>query len=99
MLALNLKSTIPGKVPIKLFADVATFPDKNKIYGSTMPVFYDAGIQFSIINNIFDIYFPILMSKQIKDYNKTYFDNYWQSIRFTLNLEKIDPFKLLRDIR
>jgi hypothetical protein len=98
LLALNLKSTLPGKVPIKLFADIATMPDKNKIYGTGVPVFYDAGIQLSIINNIFDIYFPIVMSQQIKDYNKTYFNNYLQSIRFTMNLEKINPFKLLRDI-
>jgi len=39
----------------------------EKIFcGSSYPVFYDAGIQLSIINNIFDINFPIVMSGKIK---------------------------------
>jgi hypothetical protein len=99
LFAINLKTSIPGKIPIKLFADIGTYYDNLKIYGSTLPVFYDAGIQLSIINNIFDIYFPVLMSKQIQDVNTLNNIKYAQTIRFTFNLDKIDPFKLLRDIR
>lgn len=97
--AVNLKTSIPGKIPIKLFADIGTFPDKMRLSGSYMPVFYNGGIQLSIINNIFDIYFPVMMSKQIKDNNLLNNMKYLQTIRFTFSLEKIDPFKLLRDIR
>jgi hypothetical protein len=99
LLAANFKTSIPGKIPLKLFADIGVFPDKNKLSGSSLPVYYDAGIQFTIINNIFEIYFPLAMSKDITDVNKNIINNYFQSIRFTLNLEKADPFKLLRDIR
>lgn len=99
ILAANFKTSIPGKIPLKLFADIGVFPNKNKLSGSSLPVYYDAGIQFTIINNIFEIYFPLVMSKDITEVNKNIIDNYFQSIRFTLNLEKVDPFKLLRDIR
>jgi len=99
ILAANFKTSIPGKIPLKLFADIGVFPDKNKLSGSSLPVYYDTGIQFTIINNIFEIYFPLAMSKDITEVNKNIIDNYFQSIRFTLNLEKVDPFKLLRDIR
>jgi hypothetical protein len=97
--AINIKSSLPGNLPLKLFADIGIFPDKNNIYNSSIPIFYDAGIQISIINNIFDIYFPLLMSKEIKDSNTLNKVKYAQTIRFTLALDKIDPFKLLRDIR
>ena len=99
LLAFNLKTTIPGKIPLKLFTDIGIVPDKNKLNGSALPVYYDAGIQVTIINNIFEIYFPLAMSKDIKETNKNFIENYFQSIRFTFTLEKIDPFKLIRDIR
>lgn len=99
LLAANFKTSIPSKIPLKLFADIGVVPDKNKLFGSALPVFYDAGIQFTIINNIFEIYFPLAMSKDIKEVNKNFINNYFQNIRFTLNLEKADPFKLLRNIR
>jgi hypothetical protein len=97
--SINLKTSIPGNIPIKLFTDIGTVYDKLNFYGSSFPVFFDAGIQLSIINNIFDIYFPLLMSDEIKHINKLSNIKYVQTIRFTFSLEKIDPFKLLRDIR
>ncbi len=99
LFAINLKTSIPGKIPLKLFADVGTILGQQQSVGSSQIIFYDAGIQLSIINNIFDIYFPVLMSKQIHDYFTTNNLNYIQTIRFTFSLEKIDPFELLRDIR
>ncbi|NTW34166.1 MAG: hypothetical protein HGB12_16370, partial [Bacteroidetes bacterium] len=99
LFAMNFKTSLPFKFPVKLFADIATFPDKSAIYDSNYPMFFDAGIQLSIINNIFDIFFPIIMSSEIKNVNKLNKISYLQSIRFTFALEKFDPFKKLRDIR
>ena len=75
---------------------------KNDLISIKIPSFnlyYNAGVQLTIIKNIFEIYFPLVMSKDIKETNDLNKLNYWQTIRYTFSLEKIDPFKLIRDIR
>ncbi|HNW97238.1 MAG TPA: M1 family metallopeptidase [Bacteroidales bacterium] len=100
--AINLKTSIPGKIPLKLYSDIAILPDNSS--GSIIKIpsfnlYYNAGVQLTIIKNIFEIYFPLVMSKDIKETNDLNKLNYWQTIRYTFSLEKIDPFKLIRDIR
>ena len=99
--AINLKTSVPGVIPLKLFADFGIYEFEGTAGSSekVSPIVYDAGIQLSVINNIFDIYFPAVISDAIKNENDVHGYNFLQKLRFTLNLEKIDPFKLLRDIR
>ena len=96
--AINIKSTIPGRIPIKLFADIGTYEGAG--LAGTNTFVYDAGLDLSIISNIFEVYLPLAISGDIRKTNKLSGITHWQeNIRFTLNLEKIDPFKLLREIR
>jgi hypothetical protein len=96
--AVNLKTSIPGKIPLKLFADFGTYEGAGSISG-TNAIAYDAGIMLSIINNIFEIYFPVMASSDIKKVNGLNNVTYRENIRFKLSLEKADPFKALRNIR
>jgi hypothetical protein len=98
--ALNLKTSLPGVLPIKLFADLGFYkvpggyPDELKNAGM-----YDFGFDLVIIRNIFDIYFPLGYSSNIKlryDENKDVFDNYGQKIRFELHLNKLNPFTMIK---
>jgi hypothetical protein len=98
MAALNLKTSIPGKVPLRLYADFGTYEGAGAT-SLTNAVAYDAGIELSIINNIFEIYFPVLVSSDIKKANDLNNVTYWENIRFKLCLEKADPFKMLRNIK
>ncbi len=100
--AMNLKTSLPGVLPLKLFADIGFYkvpdgyPDELN-----SPGMYDFGIDLVIIKNIFDIYFPFGYSDNIKlKYNedKGVFDNYGQKIRFELHLNKLNPLTLIKKI-
>ena len=62
---------------------------------SKYPV-YEAGVELRIIPEIISIYFPVLLSKDLKQYSDKMTDNYWQKIRFTLYLNKLDPQELIK---
>jgi len=62
---------------------------------SNYPV-YEAGVELRIIPDIMSIYFPVLLSKDLKEYSDAMTDNYWQKIRFTLYLNKLEPQELIR---
>lgn len=103
--AVNFKASIPGKVPVRLYADIGTYEGAGHSSGSNA-ITFDAGIELSIINDIFEIYFPVIISEDIKKViklnNISYENNsinYWELIRFKLCLEKADPFRLLRNIK
>lgn len=94
--ALNIKSSIGIlKIPVKLFADIGAYNDK--LINATR-VLYDGGICLSLAKNIFEIYLPLLMSKEFEDYY--YINNipYLERIRFTLNLNLLNPFERIRNL-
>ena len=83
----NIKASLPGKIPIKIYADIGTFYKATELY-------YDIGLQVSIINNIFDIYFPLAISKEMEEtFNLMGNNKFYERIRFTLKLDKLNPFK------
>jgi len=99
--AINIKSSLPY-IPrqIRLFLDAGTCDPTalDKTNGSAS-FLYDAGIDISLIKNIFDIYFPLVMSPEIHDYlYMTRQFNYLETIRFTLNLKLANPFELIKNI-
>ena len=98
--ALNLKTNIPGRLPIKLFADLGLY-DKKYALTADRNFMYDYGFEITIIQNIFSVYFPIGFSDDIKDYydtNPGTFGKWTQRIRYELRLEKLNPVKQIRTI-
>ena len=93
LVALNVKSPKIFKLPIKLFADVVTC-DANALLQEK--ILYDAGFEICIWKDIFEIYVPLIYNKDIantlKLNGKTTF---FETIRFTFNLNKINPKELL----
>ena len=104
LMALNLTSSLPiliqQKIPLEVYANVAAV-------GKTVPIpdwevsdsfFYEAGAKVNIVRGVFEFYFPLIMSDALMDYSNEITDNYWQKIRFTLYLNKLNPFELVRKI-
>jgi hypothetical protein len=93
MLALNIKSPKFFKLPLKIFADVVTC-DPSSL--NNEQVLYDVGIDLCIWKDIIEIYVPLAYNKDIKDTfilnNK---NSFFETIRFTLNINKIKPRELL----
>nr|MDQ3048478.1 hypothetical protein [Bacteroidota bacterium] len=93
--ALNLKSSIGTlPLPINLYADIGTTGNDGLLKEK---VLYNAGVCLSFRKNIFEIYFPLLMSKEIENYNKINGISFLETIRFTLNLNMVNPFDLVRN--
>jgi hypothetical protein len=97
LFAVNLKTSLPGKLPFKLYADFGTYRNAAHAFSGSKALSYDAGVQLSVINNIFDIYFPMLLSDDLKSAGKLFETHYPEKIRFTLNLKKLNPLELFKN--
>lgn len=100
LLALNLKTDIPYlNLPIRIFADIGTFSDAKLQNPSGASVLFDAGLEF-YVSDYLNVYFPILLSKDFKDYtNSVYTDKkFMRTITFSLNIGNINWTKMPRKI-
>ena len=97
LVALNLKTSLPGILPVKLFADIATFDHAGELTnGSSLS--FEMGAELNVIKNIFTIYFPFAYSEDIQyiiDREKL---NYGNLVRFELHLNKLNPVTLIKQI-
>jgi hypothetical protein len=96
IISLNIKTPLPIKAPIGIFADAAYLPN----YFDTENRFnYAAGIYFPIINDLLEVYMPLYVSTfgkgSLIDTEKPNFKN---QIRFMINLTNLQPLNLLRKI-
>ncbi|MBS1763043.1 MAG: hypothetical protein JSR00_09225, partial [Bacteroidetes bacterium] len=99
--ALNFTSSIPNKIsplallpaniPLKLFADVGTWNDNEKI-----KILYDAGLQLSFLN-VIDIYIPLIYSKVYDDYFKSTITEkrFLKKISFSISFSNLKLRKFL----
>ncbi len=89
----NIKSPKFFKLPIKLFADVVIcdgqFLNKEK-------TLYDAGFEICLWKDIFEVYFPLVYNNDIKNtFTLNGKSTFGETVRFTLNLNKIKPRDLI----
>ncbi|MDD2412797.1 MAG: M1 family metallopeptidase [Bacteroidales bacterium] len=93
IIALNASIAIP-KVPIiRIFADIATY-DKAKSQLNNEGVFiYEAGFQLRFVKDIFEVYVPLLISKDLQRVSDLNNRKFQDRIRFVLNLEALNPYK------
>ncbi|MEO5674686.1 MAG: M1 family aminopeptidase, partial [Chitinophagales bacterium] len=90
------------KLPLPLFMPVFAFADGGFAQNDTYDVFqYDAGIGVTLLPKIIEVYLPLFFSHDIKlNLNTTDFYNKWyKRITFTFNIDKLNPFKLIREFR
>jgi len=93
--SINLKSNIFTSY-LSFYVDAGIVGSTTKDYQGNeidlvSDVAYNTGIALNIVPNIFEIYFPI---KSSSEFNQL---NYGQKIRFTLNLNLLNPFKIARN--
>lgn len=88
--AVNVKADIPIPIPVGLYADFG--------YNEAQSFNYNFGIHIPLAKDVFEIYFPISYSEDVKTAIDANALTYSDLIRFTLHLEKVNPFKLIQDI-
>ncbi len=93
LVALNLKSDLPIPL-IKVFADAGISGDMRP--GTAF--LFDAGIYFSL-GKVVEVYFPLAFSTRIQDEYDALGWKFGDRIRFTLNLNQLNPFTSVRNIK
>ncbi len=93
--AINIKSNILTRT-VSVYADFGMVgfidrdPQGNEVDGVS-EIAYNTGLALNVIPDVFEIYFPIKMSSEFNQLN------YGEKIRFTLNLNTLNPFKKVRE--
>ena len=90
--AINPLAVLPFKLPLKVFFDIGTYADAWKKNATTGRFVYDAGLQLSLFKNVLNIYFPLLYSKEYKDYFKSTITEkrFVKNIAFSIDLQNIN---------
>jgi len=103
--SINLRSSIPKVTIICVYVNAAAFSfdqfeASSNITTTQTGTATEAGINLSIIRNVFEIYAPVVYSKNLADAQKfTVYDTFGQRIRFVLNFRLINPLNPLRTLR
>ncbi len=93
--AVNIKSSLGNiKLPINLFADIGITATDGRLKED---ILFDAGISISVRKDVFEIFFPLLISEDFKNNKKIRNVNYLETVRFVLNFNSINPFNLIRN--
>ncbi|MEI6020124.1 MAG: M1 family metallopeptidase, partial [Bacteroidota bacterium] len=88
MASIQLKSPKIGKLPLKVYADIMACDGQFLLKEKML---WDAGINIPLIQQVVDIYIPLFYSKDIQ--NTLLLNNvgFFNRIRFTFNIHKLDP--------
>lgn len=89
------------RIPVYLFVNAgsysgageATWIISEETTVSSETVAYEMGAMINL-GNVIKVYFPFYTSRDIEAASKALTDNYWQTIRYIIDFNAINPFKL-----
>jgi hypothetical protein len=103
LLSTNLSTTMPGFLPFELCMDAALYGniDPKTGFFASGGFVYSTGIKVILWKNVAEVFLPFTFaeSKEIAEREKSLGLNYFQKIRFTLNLHHLNPLTLPAKIR
>lgn len=101
--SLNMELDLPMRLPISLFGSWGVVPiievDRYNKRTESVEWLIEAGIGVPIVKDVFEIWMPLGLSENITDELDFRNVQFGDRIRFVLALEKIDPTRLLRNLR
>ena len=99
--SLNISASIP-KLPVRLYANIGTYDGAGEIFIDnankhikTERLAWESGAELVIIPSVCSIYMPLFSSSDLTDYFDSMGGKFSYRIRFTLELYKITPSKLI----
>lgn len=93
IISLNASVAIP-KVPIiRVFAGIATYDKAKRQLSNEGGFIYETGFQLRFAKDIFEVYIPVFISRDLRMVNELNNRKFHDRIRFVLNLEALNPFK------
>ncbi|MEO8069279.1 MAG: M1 family metallopeptidase [Flavobacteriales bacterium] len=101
--AINLELDFPMRVPIALFASAGAVPVVTVAQDGSRTekpeLLMEFGVGLPIVKDVFEIWMPIGLSKNITDELDFRNVQFGDRIRFVLALEKIDPTRVVRNLK
>ncbi|MEO6288434.1 MAG: M1 family aminopeptidase [Ginsengibacter sp.] len=93
---LNPLQVLPFKIPLKIFLDVGTYSEAWQKNAPTGKFIYDAGLQISVLQDLVNIYLPIIYSKVYDNYFKSTIQDkrFWKNISFSIDIQNFSFSKL-----
>lgn len=99
LIAGNIKIDFPIHF-LKAYADAGAYPIFNvSTQQSEISFLSNIGLNISIGKGVADLYIPLFLSEDILSEHDFQGIDFWQRIRFTLNLSELNPFKMIQSIR
>lgn len=98
----NMELDLPFSLPIALFASAGIVPRTTiTVDGSTegTATYFEAGVGIAAIRDVLEIWFPFYVSERIVEEEDFAERTVTDRIRFVFALEKMDPTKLLRNLK
>jgi hypothetical protein len=92
---LNFKTSLPGKLPLKLYADFGTYENEEN---DREILNYNAGLIVSFIPDNFEVYIPLIVSKQIQSTLDLNTISFGERIRFVININALNPVRIFRTL-
>ncbi|MBA3664554.1 MAG: M1 family metallopeptidase [Bacteroidetes bacterium] len=92
--SVNLKSPRIFILPVRLFFDAGVSDGRYLIKDK---VVWCGGINVTLWKDIIEIYFPLAYNKDTRDVLELNNIDFWQRIRFTLNIHKLAPKEILKN--
>ncbi len=97
--SLNISTDLPlGSLPLRLFADVATFSDAGTNNPSGSKILYNGGVSAHILGDLVSLYWPFLLSSDYTDYYKSIQGgtSFGKTFVFQVNLHNVNWLKMTK---
>ncbi len=95
----NLRSSIPFTNIVKLYYNIGiTMNPANMTASNYDKLLYEGGVILSLLDKKFEVYFPLIIDKNTSSYYNINNYEFKNRIRFTMNLDYFNPFKILKDL-
>jgi len=100
LMSLNFNSDLPylsSKIPLKLFFNIAYFAEDENVPASFKlnNFAWESGVKISLFQDNIEIFLPLIMSEGLTNVNNSFNDKYLERIRFTFNLNNLNPINIL----
>jgi len=94
---INPLEALPVKIPAKIFFDIGTYSEAWDENAATGKFIYDAGLQFSLLHDLVNIYVPLLYSKVYSDYFKSTIteNRFIKNISFSIDIQNFKLKKIV----
>jgi hypothetical protein len=99
--SINITADCPIPLPFRFFLDAGVcdgLAERTKKIDFKESFIYEGGITFSLIKDVAEVYFPLVVSKSVKRYYDISEYKFAERIRFKFDISKLNPLLLRKQI-